>query len=133
MKLEGGCLCGALRFEASGEARNRCFCHCTSCRRASGAPYVAWATFPRAGFRVVQGTLAAVRSSAKVARGFCGTCGTSLTYMRDDRAEEIDIALATLDAPEAVAPEYHIWMADALPWDRPGDGLPQYRGWKRGG
>jgi len=129
----GGCLCGAVRFEASGEASNRCFCHCASCRRASGAPSVAWATFPRSGFRVVKGTLAAVRSSPKVVRGFCGACGTGLSYAHDDRPDQIDVALATLDAPGAIAPEYHIWMADALSWDRPGDGLPQYRGWKKDG
>ena len=82
---------------------------------------------------MVKGALASVRSSAKVARGFCGACGSSLTYMHEARPEQIDIALATLDAPGAIAPEYHIWMADALPWDRPGDGLPQYRGWKSGG
>jgi hypothetical protein len=51
----------------------------------------------------------------------------------DARPWEIDVALATLDKAGEVTPEYHIWMADALPWDRPGDGLPQYRGWKKDG
>jgi len=133
MALAGGCLCGALRYAAGGEATNRCYCHCRSCRRAFGATFVAWATFPRAEFRVAQGALASLRSSEKVARGFCAACGTSLTYAHDDRPGEIDIALATLDEAGAIAPEYHLWMADALPWDRPGDGLPQYRGWKKDG
>lgn len=131
MSYAGGCRCSAVRFEAAGEATNCCYCHCTSCRRACGAPFVAWATFPSAGFRLLHGTLASVRSSAPVTRGFCSACGTSLTYAHDARPEEIDIALATLDDARTIAPEYHIWMADALPWDRPGDGLPQYRGWKR--
>jgi len=133
MTLEGGCLCGAVRFAVAGEATNPCYCHCTSCRRASGAPFVAWATFPRRGFRLAQGTLAAVRSSPQVTRGFCSACGTSMTYAHDARPEEVDVALAALDEASAVAPEYHIWVADKLSWLTLGDGLPQYRGWKRDG
>lgn len=133
MTREGGCLCGTVRFAVVGEATNACYCHCTSCRRASGAPFVAWATFPSAQFRLLHGTLASVRSSAQVKRGFCSVCGTSLTYAHAARPEEIDVALATLDAPEAISPEYHIWTADKLRWVTLGDGLPQYRGWKRDG
>lgn len=57
-EYHGGCLCGALRYLAAGTARDVCYCHCETCRRASGAPVVAWATFPAAGFAIVQGTLA---------------------------------------------------------------------------
>lgn len=65
-------------------------------------------------------------SSPRVLRSFCGQCGTPLTYRCDQRANEIDIVLATLDRPEDVAPADHIHMEDALPWDRPCDGLPQF-------
>lgn len=133
MTLYGGCLCGALRYRVSGAPTNRCYCHCTSCRRASGAPFVAWATFARSAFQLAQGTLSTVRSSDKVARGFCAACGTSLTYAHDERSAEIDVTLATLDDASAVAPEYHIWVWDKLPWVTIGDGLPQYRGWKKDG
>jgi len=123
----GGCLCGAVRYEASGPATNLCFCHCESCRRAAGAPTVPWGTFPRAGFRVRRGALTEYRSSAKVTRGFCERCGTSLTYSHDARPEEIDVTLASLDDPAPLAPQLHVWVGDKLPWISIDDGRPQLK------
>ena len=124
--ITGGCFCGAVRYEASGVARNLCYCHCESCRRAAGSPAVAWGTFDRNGFRVTQGTLAEFRSSAHVTRGFCAACGSCLTYCHEARSGEIDVTLATLDEPARLAPQMHVWVADKLPWVRIEDGLPQY-------
>jgi hypothetical protein len=110
----GGCLCGAVRYEAKGEGRDLCFCHCDSCRRATGAVMVPWAK------------LAEYRSSAEVLRGFCSACGTSLTYHHEKRAGEIDVAIATLDTPAELPPLAHIWVKDKLPWVTLTDGLPEY-------
>ena len=129
---EGGCLCGAVRFRARAPATKACFCHCRSCRRASGAPVVAWATFAAAGVRITRGTLREHRSSEKVTRGFCGACGTGITYVHDATPDEIDLALATLDDPSAIPPESHIWVSHRLQWMTPGDGLPQYAEWRTG-
>jgi hypothetical protein len=126
----GGCLCGATRFQVSGPATNRCFCHCESCRRASGAPFVAWATFPASGFRTTRGELARYRSSEKVARGFCAACGTTLTYVHDARPDEIDVALVALEDSTAVRPECHIWVSNKLPWVEIADLLPQHAKWR---
>jgi hypothetical protein len=128
----GGCLCGSVRYEAGGNATNLCYCHCTSCRRASGAPFVPWGTFARERFTVTQGKLAEYRSSAAVARGFCATCGTSITYRHDRRPAEIDIALATLDDPNLLKPEAHIWVEDKVSWVRIDDGLPQFDRFRSG-
>ncbi|MGA0609129.1 GFA family protein [Caldimonas sp. KR1-144] len=123
---EGGCQCGAVRWRGRGPVANLCFCHCESCRRASGAPFVAWGTFALEGFAIVRGALAQQSSSAHVRRGFCGACGTSLTYFHEGRAEEIDVTLASLDDPARLVPQRHIWVADKLPWVTLADGLPQY-------
>jgi hypothetical protein len=124
----GRCLCGALRYAVSGPAGNPCYCYCNSCRRASGAPMVAWATFARERFRIVQGTLTEYRSSAAVLRGFCAACGGALTYRHESRGTEIDVTLATLDEPGILAPRMHVWVADKLPWVTISDGLPQLAG-----
>lgn len=124
--VEGSCLCGSTRFQATGAARSRCFCHCRSCRLASGAPFVAWATFPSDGFRLLEGELTRYRSSEKVLRGFCPRCGSGLTYAHDGRPEEVDVALASLDDPAPIEPEYHIWVSHKLLWVEIRDGLPQY-------
>ncbi len=124
----GGCLCGAVRYEARGVPRYLCFCHCASCRRAAGAPLVPWATFARSELHFTRGTLAQYRSSAGVLRGFCAACGSSLTYQTEARAHDIDLALASLDDPAALAPTVHMWVMDKLPWVSIEDGLPRYPG-----
>lgn len=122
----GRCLCGAVRYRAEGPASSIGYCHCISCRRASGAPYVAWATFARDAVVLTQGRLAEYRSSAPVMRGFCPACGTPLSYRHDRRPAEIDLTLAALDDPAALTPAYHLWTEHKLPWVRLDDGLPQY-------
>jgi hypothetical protein len=87
-----------------------------------------WLTVEAATFRFTHGTPAAFQSSAPVTRTFCSDCGTPLTYRRKDRPLEVDVTLCTLDDAKAHAPVDHIYMADALPWDQPGDGLLRYAG-----
>lgn len=123
----GRCLCRTIRYRVTGELRNTCFCHCESCRRAAGAPYVAWGTIDRAALEILNGNLALVKSSQDVERGFCDHCGTSLTYSHALRSEEIDITLASLDEPMRVVPQAHIWVQDKLPWITITDSLPQHR------
>ena len=122
----GRCSCGKIRYVVAGPARNLCYCHCHSCRRATGAPCVAWGTVDGEGFRVIEGKLAVRRSSAEVERGFCSDCGSTLTYRHDRRGTEIDFTLATLDDASAMAPTSHIWVKDKLPWVFIADGLPCY-------
>lgn len=129
----GGCACGAVRYEARGPAENLCFCHCASCRRAAGATPVAWCTFATERFRIVRGALAIFRSSEPVERGFCAACGTSLTYAHTARPGQIDVTLASLDAPEALTPLFHLWVADRVAWTPLADGLPQFAGWRSDG
>jgi hypothetical protein len=129
----GGCFCGAVRYEARGPAENCCLCHCTSCRRAAGATPVAWGTFALERFAITRGELALYRSSPPVTRGFCAACGTSLTYAHAERAGEIDVTLATLDVPERLRPERHLWIEDRIDWAPLTDGLPQHRTWRAAG
>ena len=132
-RIEGGCFCGAVRFCASAPPTQSMVCHCASCRRAAGAPAVPWVTFSREAFAFSEGLPRTHRSSPPVRRGFCGTCGTPLTYEHDGRPGEIDVTTASLDDPEAFPPTYHAQLGDQLGWVKIGDGLPAYRGWKSEG
>ncbi len=67
----------------------------------------------------------AFESSPGVQRTFCARCGTPLSYQSDKRPTEIDLTIGSLERAELAVPADHIWMEDAPPWDRPGDGLPQ--------
>lgn len=124
---KGGCFCGAVRYESAGAVGHASLCHCATCRRTSGAHVVAWVTVPHASFAFVAGAPRELASSPPVRRTFCGECGTSLTYRHSDDPDTIDIAIATLDDAAAIAPDEHLWMQEALPWDRPADRLPKFR------
>jgi len=126
--LTGRCLCGAVRYEVGARLYPPTLCHCESCRRASGAHAVGWLTVRAATLRYAAGEPREIESSAGVWRAFCGRCGAPLTYRNLRRPGEIDVTIGTLDEPGRAAPADHIWMADAPPWDRPADGLPQYPG-----
>ncbi|RYF43370.1 MAG: GFA family protein [Comamonadaceae bacterium] len=125
MNLSGGCQCGAVRYEVRGEATHETLCHCTFCRRVSGAPVVAWFSVPPEAFRVTQGALKSFRSSADAIRRFCGDCGTPVTYQRDG-FNEVDVTTCSLDDPEAVPPRDHTFVRSALRWAPVEDGLPRH-------
>jgi hypothetical protein len=126
-KVKGGCFCGHVRFEVAGPERFACFCHCESCQRAAGAPVVAWATYVRDSFDIVQGRIRWHQSSPGVTRGFCSDCGASITYENDKRSGEIDITLCCLDEPDKPLPRAHIWTEDRRTWLVIGDDLPVYK------
>ena len=125
--LTGHCLCGALCYDCGPPLYPPTLCHCASCRRASGAHAVGWLTVRAGDLRYTRGAPREIESSPGVVRAFCGRCGSPVSYRTARRPDEIDVTIGTLDAPGRAAPADHIWMADAAPWDRPGDGLPQYR------
>jgi uncharacterized glyoxalase superfamily protein PhnB len=116
VKIKGGCLCGAIRYQVDGAPSSISICHCRSCRRASGAPAVSWFVISRAQFKLLSGNPAAYRSSAQVQRGFCGKCGTQLTYAHDSAPQTIELTTASLDQPSAIEPTKEIWLSEKLPW-----------------
>lgn len=126
MSWTGGCFCGAVRYDA-GEGRldDVAHCHCSMCRRTTGAPVVTWAAVPRADFRFTAGAPTAFRSSARATRWFCPRCGAQLAFALDGDAT-LDVTVATLDDAAAVAPDRHIWTSSALPWLRLDDHLPRH-------
>lgn len=126
MVLSGGCCCGAVRYEAAERGFHATTCHCPTCRKASGAPCVAWFTVPCADFEFITGTPARYRSSLHVTRSFCAECGTQLTYQHDDFPADIDVTLCSLDDPEAMRPEDHTFVRYRLSWMVMGDGLAEY-------
>ncbi|NKB33543.1 MAG: GFA family protein [Pseudomonadales bacterium] len=122
----GGCFCGEVRYEVPSQLRNLCLCHCESCRKAAGAPFVAWGTIDRKDLKLYSGELAIYKSSAGVERGACNKCGTSLTYWSQSRGNEIDITLASLDQAEKFRPCIQIFVEDKLNWIETNPDLPKY-------
>jgi hypothetical protein len=112
----GGCYCGRVRYEATGPVISTNYCHCTQCRRTSGAPFLTFLTIPRSGFRLLAGEPKRFRSSQKVQRGFCDECGATLTLEEDELPDEISVTSASLDDPDTAAPQYHIFTSTQIAW-----------------
>ena len=124
--IEGGCRCGAVRYRAEGGPLWVTHCHCEECRRSSGAPGSTFVGVRSGGFAFVAGTPAAYESSPQVLRMFCGACGTPLTYEAAVYPGEVHIMAGTLDHPEGLAPERHVFVHERMPWLAIGDDLPRH-------
>lgn len=124
--LQGGCQCGAVRYQVEAAPLLTALCHCSMCRRAHAAPAVAWAMFAQDAVRFVQGEASRYASSAEACRHFCARCGSQLAFTADYLPSLIDIAIGSLDTPEAMAPCLHYWESRRLPWLQLHDGLPRY-------
>ena len=124
--IRGGCLCGALRFEASADPVETGYCHCRICQRSTGAPVLAYASFPANAFRYISGTPAKFASSTRGAREFCASCGTQIAFRADPNPRTVDVNLGALDEPGRFAPEKHIYCRSAIPWLSLADKLPHF-------
>jgi hypothetical protein len=124
--LEGGCLCGAVRYRTSGPPQSSSTCFCNSCRRASGASPVAWFVVPLDRFEWLQGRCGTYRSSPNVQRDFCERCGTPVAYRHDDDPQVIELTTCSLDDPSRMPPTHEIWHQDRIAWVASDPSLPHF-------
>lgn len=106
----GGCLCGAVRLQASGNPNRTGLCHCLDCRKHHGALFQAYAVFPQDKVTIT-GSTGAYRG-----RHFCQQCGSSVFSNYADEEGEIEIALGTFDAPDQITPTYELWTVRRESW-----------------
>ena len=120
----GSCLCTAVTFEVAGELPGPDACHCTACRKHSGHVF-AGTDVPRSAV-TIHGLehVTWYQSSAKVRRGFCATCGSSLFFDPLHR-DWIGIAMGAFDGPTHTRLRIHIFVADKGDYYDIADGLPQ--------
>ena len=111
----GGCACGALRFVAHGKASRVGLCHCLTCQKAHGAPYLAFAVFPRVAVDLV-GPVAEWESSTGYQRLFCPACGSRVANLA---GEEIELPVASFDDGSGLVPQYENWITRRLTWVAP--------------
>ncbi|HZY53101.1 MAG TPA: GFA family protein [Reyranella sp.] len=117
MAITGGCHCGAIRYEVTGNALTHALCHCSDCRRSAGAPMVGWTMYRGDAVKVTKGTPKVYASSENARRHFCPDCGTGLFYVNETMLPGIiDIQSATYDDPNAVPPKAHIQVAERIGW-----------------
>ena len=127
MEYFGGCLCGTIRYKSQLAPEYVGYCHCRQCRMSSGAPVSAWASFPIEAFQYTQGSPRIFNSSTHGQREFCDDCGSQLLFRSTSSANVVDVNVGSLDTPEQLAPEYHIWTESQLKWFEILDKLPRHK------
>lgn len=112
--IKGSCLCGAVAFEAPGTVGPIEVCHCVQCRKWTGH-FFANVELPRDTL-IIHGAdhITWHQSSAKVRRGFCGTCGSTLFFDPIDKAKHawIGVAMGAIDTPTGSKIALHIFAAE---------------------
>jgi hypothetical protein len=132
LPLTGGCACGAIRYESTGEILFSVNCHCRDCQRETGGAYAPIVGVPTAGFRLLQGTpcyfVVTADSGSLTRRAFCGACGSPLFGRPDSRPDLVTIRVGSLDHPGDFRPTQDIFTARAQPWDFMNPELPKIPG-----
>ncbi len=117
---QGGCACGAVRYEFEGEPLFTHACHCTDCQRLSGSAFGIAMIFEESQFRCTKGQPMSgeivADSGNKKKVYFCGACGSSLWNKLSGRPGTIALKPGTLDDNDWFKPEAHIWTRSKQPW-----------------
>jgi hypothetical protein len=127
--LQGGCLCGAVRFEITSAFLSAGYCHCTHCQRRTGTGSSANGRVPQEGFTLLQGAeqLRSYQPEGGVPKLFCASCGSALFSGDPFSDAEVAVRLGTLDRDPAIRPQYRQFVDSAAPWEPiPQDGLDRY-------
>ena len=130
--IDGSCLCGGVRFEVDLPFRRASHCHCSVCRKHSGAFGLTQGRIAREQFRLLAGEelLRVFEPADGTARKvFCATCGSSLFGGLWPDGDEVSIRLGALDGDPEIRPQYHSFVDSRAAWDvLPDDGVPRYPG-----
>lgn len=122
----GGCLCGAIRYRSAADPVRAVHCHCGMCRKFSGAAFLTHVHFPVAGFEWLGDKPTIYRSSEWGGRGYCPTCGSSVTMHEDVLADRVQVTLGSLDKPDDAQADDHVWFKEHVTWLRIDDDLQRF-------
>ena len=126
MSWTGGCLCGAVRYEARVSASENWYCHCRMCQKSSGSVVSTSAIVPKTRLHMTRGAPKFYQSSEFVERGFCADCGSPM-FFRPTNEDWISILSGTLDDPELAPPEGHYGVESWISWLKIEDDLKKER------
>ena|SRR3990170_2276027 len=114
-KYKGRCLCGNIQFSIIAEPKDPHLCYCHMCQYWSGAPVVAWASFPLSAINYEKGEPSLYRSSERTQRGFCNKCGSTL-FALDDNSKDICMTISVLEDKDEIIPVFESFKESAPKW-----------------
>ena len=126
--IEGGCLCGKVRYRIDGQITDGSHCHCAMCRKAHGAAFGTYGAVQQDQFHWTDGQdlIKIFSSSADMDRTFCSNCGSTFQTIYKPEPDLMYLALGTVDGDPGCRPEYHIYIGSKAPCDEVADDLGQY-------
>lgn len=120
MKIDGGCHCGYITYEASVNTEQVGICHCTDCQTLSGSAFRTFVLAPREGFRLLTGQpktyVKTGQSGAERAQTFCPECGTPIYSAAPTDPQVFSIRAGTARQRNALIPKTQIWCRSAQTW-----------------
>lgn len=129
--ITGRCECAKVQYQVAGEVTDFCHCHCSICRRFSGAAFVSWGGVARDAFSYVTGEddVRRYSFSEKADSIFCATCGSTLLVDFKPEADMLYITMGTVNGDVDCPGGYHQFVGSKAPWYEICDDLPQHDGW----
>jgi len=121
MKIDGGCHCGLITYEAEIDPADVGVCHCTDCQQLSGTAFTTFVFAPRAGFKLLSGTpkiyFKTGSSGTKRAQAFCQQCGSRIyASAAVAEPERYNLRVGTIRQRRELRPQKQIWCRSALDW-----------------
>ncbi|WP_449289915.1 GFA family protein [Nocardia aobensis] len=118
--MDGGCLCGNIRFSVTGDPDFPHLCSREHCQRLSGAPVMAWVSFPEKGFTWTGpgGEPTWFETFPQICRGFCPKCGSSIAS-KGDEPGLVGVTITALDDHSGLIPVKQSFAHNAVPWLAP--------------
>jgi hypothetical protein len=126
--ITGRCYCGASKLHATLCPTAIGYCHCTDCRRVTGAPVAAFAAFATSAVTFLPNEGRAVHVNPGVTRSFCETCGSPLSGRYDYLPDTVYVPLGLLDQADGFSPELHAHYGSKLAWLHLDDDLERHSG-----
>ena len=121
MKIDGGCHCGNITYEAEIDPDKMALCHCTDCQRLSGTAVRTSLGTPEEDFKLLSGTpktyVKTGHSGAKRAQVFCPDCGAQLYATSvGDGPKVFNLRTGTINQRDQLSPKRQIWHRSSQSW-----------------
>ncbi|MGH8663133.1 MAG: GFA family protein [Burkholderiales bacterium] len=130
MKVDGGCHCGKITYEAEINPEKVSICHCTDCQTGSGSGYRTNVQTERNTFKLLTGEpriyIKTAESGNKRAQGFCADCGTPLFSTTETNREVYGLRVGSIRQRSELRPRSQGWYRSAQPWTQDISELPQH-------
>jgi len=125
---KGGCLCGKVRFEITGQIEDIIYCHCSQCRKAQGSAFATNGNLDVDHFRFITGEdqLTAYQETPGQTKYFCKHCGSPILSRNASRPDTVRVRLGTIESDITERPAAHIFVASKANWDEICADLPQH-------